>query len=56
MNYQEWSLPSSANGHRKYCRVTVTTEDDATIYIIFSKPALPEYVIENNTDHEIFVC
>ena len=48
--FVKWYLPSSTNYHQRFIRVSINTQDDATIFIIFNNPKFPEYLIYNNTD------
>ena len=49
-------MPSHLNYGKRFLRVSVNTQDDATIFVIVSKPKFPEYFIHNNTDVEIEFC
>ena len=46
---EEWYLPSQQNGMMRYIRVLVTTKDEATLFINFSDPYKPEWMIKNST-------
>ena len=48
-----WYLPNEANFNKRIVRVTISTQDDATIFVIISKPKFPEYYIFNDTDVSI---
>ena len=48
-----WHEPSKLNNFRQYLKVTVTSEDEATIYIILTKPTMPEYRVNNYTFRNI---
>ena len=50
-----WNEPSHINEMRRFIRVIVTSEDEATIFIILWDPNLPEYRINNLSDKEITV-
>jgi len=36
-----------------FARVVISTQDDATIYIMLTQPVYPEYQIMNKTDNII---
>ena len=49
----EWFQPQKYNNFKLFTRVIVTAnplDNDATILLIFGKPAIEEYVIKNRTD------
>ena len=49
----EWFQPQKYNNYKLFTRVIVTAnplDNDATILLIFGKPAIEEYVIKNRTD------
>jgi hypothetical protein len=48
-----WFEPCEANGFRRYFKVAITSNDEATIFIILTKPVMPEYSINNFTDREV---
>lgn len=43
-------MPSETNYNKRIVRVTINTQDDATIFIKICKPKFPEYYIYNNTE------
>ena len=43
-------MPNENNYNKRIVRVTISTQDDATIFIKISKPKFPEYYIHNDTD------
>ena len=48
-----WYLPTDKNYHKRIVRVTINTSDDATIFVIISKPKYPEYYLSNHTEVNI---
>lgn len=48
-----WDDPNERNGYRRFIKVTIQTEDETTIFIIFTKPNMPEYQVNNFTDTEV---
>ena len=44
-----WHEPSKKNKGTRCVRVIVTSQDDATLFIYFQTPNLPEYTINNAT-------
>jgi hypothetical protein len=48
-----WFKPQQDNGNRRFVRVVVTTQDDATIFIMLCDPHMPEYEIHNQTHAKI---
>ena len=51
----KWNEPSYINGMRRYVRVIITSEDEASIFIILWDPNMPEYRINNLTNNEITI-
>ena len=49
----EWHEPSEANNWMQCIRVTVSSSDEATLFVVFSTPNYHEFTICNNTDSEI---
>jgi len=49
----KWRDPSVNNLHRRFLKVSIKSEDEATIFIVISKPNKPEYSINNYTDKEV---
>lgn len=45
-----WHTPNDNNFFKRILRVTVSTQDDATIFIKICKPKFPEYYIYNDTE------
>lgn len=50
MKKKAWHLPNENNFNKRFVRVTISTQDDATIFVIITKPKYPEYYIFNNTE------
>jgi hypothetical protein len=48
-----WYLPSYQNGHARFVRVIVTTQNDASILVVLTNPLVPEYEIQNKTKVKI---
>lgn len=48
-----WYEPCETNSYRRYVKVSITSSDEATIFIIITKPSMPEYSINNYTDKEV---
>ena len=46
-------MPKPENYYQRLVRVMVTTQNDATILVVLSNPAYPEYEIVNKTGVEI---
>lgn len=42
-------MPDKSNGFKRFIRVVVTTQDEATLLVVFSNPLVPEYAIQNKT-------
>lgn len=51
-----WCRASPANSYYHYVRVIISTEDEATLFVSFTHPIDPEYVIWNMTIADISVC
>lgn len=50
----KWYEPQESNSFHQFLRVIITSDinhGDATNLVVFSKPFLPEYLIENNSPH-----
>lgn len=45
----KWHSPSELNNFRRYIKVSITSEDEATIYIVFTQPSMPEFRLNNYT-------
>jgi hypothetical protein len=43
----KWYEPSEINEFRRFVRVIITTQDEATLFIMFCDPNMPEYRIHN---------
>ena len=52
----KWYLPSYRNGHKRFVRVIVTTQNDATILVVLTNPQVPDYEIQNKTNDAIEVA
>lgn len=50
-----WFEPSEANNMMKCVRVVVTTQDDASLFVYFQNPEMPEYSINNATTDYVIV-
>ena len=48
-----WHMPNESNNQKRFLRVSVNTLDEATLFVVISKPKFPEYYIHNDTDDEI---
>lgn len=48
-------MPNENNYNKRIVRVTISTQDDATIFIKICKPKFPEYYIYNDTEMPIEV-
>ena len=46
----QWFAPSGENNFQRFVRVIVTTQNDATILVVFANPVYPEYEVQNKTD------
>jgi len=51
-----WCRASPANDYYHYVRVIISTEDEATLFVSFTHPIDPEYVVWNMTTADISVC
>ena len=51
----KWHEPSKLTQFRKFIRVIVTTQDEATMFIMMWDPNMPEYRINNRTNKKILV-
>jgi hypothetical protein len=49
----KWHSPSQFNNFRRYVKVSITSEDEATIYIVFTQPSMPEFRLNNFTFKKI---
>ena len=47
MSKVKWHEPSKVNGYRRFIRVIITTQDEATLFIMLCDPNMPEYRIHN---------
>ncbi len=54
-SFKVWHMPNENNYNKRIVRVTISTQDDATIFIKICKPKFPEYYIFNDTDIPIDV-
>jgi len=56
-NYDEtlWHEPNERNNYNRCVQVSVVSQDDATIFIFFQVPQMPEYTVNNITMDEIFI-
>ena len=50
---KDWSQPQEANNFHRYVRISISTENDATLFICFLRPKFPEYYIYNSTDNPV---
>jgi len=49
-------LPSYHNGHKRFVRVIVTTQNDASILVVLTNPQVPDYEIQNKTNDGIEIA
>ena len=54
-NKNKWHEPSKLTNYRKFIRVIVTTQDEATMFVMICDPNMPEYRINNKTGKKIIV-
>lgn len=45
----QWYEPSARNKYMRSVHVSVASQDDASLFIVFQAPAMPEYTITNST-------
>ena len=50
---EKWYLPVKYNGYKRFIRVMVTTQDEATLFIVFSDPYKPDCIVRNLTNEKI---
>lgn len=53
MRTSRWHEPSQLNHFRRFIKVSITSKDEATIFIVFTKPNMPEFRINNYTDRKV---
>jgi hypothetical protein len=51
----KWYEPSELNEGRRFIRVIITTQDEATLFIMLCDPNMPEYRINNYTSRTVRV-
>lgn len=48
-----WCDPNELNHFRRFIKVSVTAEDEATIFVVLTRPNMPEYSINNYTFQQV---
>lgn len=52
---KKWYEPSKLTQFRRFVRVIITTQDEATLFIVLCDPNMPEYRISNMTSKKVLV-
>lgn len=52
----QWFLPNEDNDYRTFVQVSISSEDQSTISILFRDPSHPEFSVINNTEFPLTVC
>lgn len=50
---RKWYEPSRLNGYRRFVRVIITTENEATLFIMLCDPNMPEFRVKNYTNKKV---
>lgn len=51
----KWYEPSQLNHFRRFIRVIVTTQDEATLFVMLCNPNMPEYRVNNFTNKKVTI-
>ena len=51
----EWYEPKKANNNFKCIRVSIFSKDEATLYVMFSTPNSPDFIVRNETEEDVIV-
>jgi len=51
----KWYEPSTSNNYMRSIHVSIVSQDEATLFVFFQMPEMPEYSITNNTLDEVRV-
>ncbi|OMJ95240.1 hypothetical protein SteCoe_1454 [Stentor coeruleus] len=53
---EKWFLPNGDNDYRTFIQVSISSEDQSIISIIFKDPSHSEFAIVNNTEFPLTLC